>query len=140
MRSNKSSRKRKWAWLPFRKAETPEVSAFSVARPPFNTAGEFDPPAGGDVYNGFRRYHAGCNHCHGPDGMGSTIGPPLVDHLPGKEVFVRTVMEGMRDGTSIMKGFADDPNVAPYVSDIYAYLKARANGTVGRGRPTRQHQ
>jgi hypothetical protein len=24
------------------------------------------------TYNGFRRYNARCNHCHGPDGVGST--------------------------------------------------------------------
>jgi mono/diheme cytochrome c family protein len=26
-----------------------------------------------------RRYHARCNHCHGPDGVGSTFGPSLVE-------------------------------------------------------------
>ena len=36
-----------------------------------------------------------------------------------------------------MKGFAGDPNVAPYIDDIYAYLQARADGALGRGRPTR---
>jgi mono/diheme cytochrome c family protein len=34
------------------------------------------------TYNGFQRYHAGCNHCHGPDGMNSTFGPSLVDEYP----------------------------------------------------------
>jgi hypothetical protein len=36
-----------------------------------------------------------------------------------------------------MKGFSGDPNVAPYVDDIYAYLQARADGVLGRGRPIR---
>jgi len=27
-----------------------------------------------------------------------------------------------------MQGFADDPNVAPHVDDIYAYLQARVDG------------
>ena len=27
--------------------------------------------------NGFRRYHAGCNHCHGAYGEGSTFAPSL---------------------------------------------------------------
>ncbi|TIX83067.1 MAG: cytochrome C, partial [Mesorhizobium sp.] len=40
-------------------------------------------------------------------------------------------------GPSVMKGFADDPNVAPYIDDIYAYLQARADGALGRGRPER---
>jgi hypothetical protein len=34
-----------------------------------------------------------------------------------------------------MKGFADDPNFAPYVDDIYAYLQARSDGALGLGRP-----
>jgi hypothetical protein len=34
-----------------------------------------------------------------------------------------------------MKGFSGDPNVAPYVDDIYAYLQARADGVLARGRP-----
>jgi mono/diheme cytochrome c family protein len=89
------------------------------------------------TYNGFRRYHAGCNHCHGPDGSGSTVGPSLVDHLIDIDAFRRIVREGTRNGTSIMKGFAGDPNVAPYIDDLYAYLQARADGALGRGRPSR---
>jgi mono/diheme cytochrome c family protein len=87
------------------------------------------------TYNGYRRYHAVCNHCHGPDGMGSSFGPSLVDHLADIETFRRIVREGRSNGASVMKGFAGDPNVAPYVDDIYAYLQARADGALGRGRP-----
>ncbi|TIL69581.1 c-type cytochrome [Mesorhizobium sp.] len=89
------------------------------------------------TYNGFRRYHGSCNHCHGPDGMGTTFASALVDRLPGIEVFRRNVRDGVRSGASVMKGFADDPNVAPYIDDIYAYLQARADGALGRGRPER---
>ncbi|MCF6109911.1 MAG: cytochrome C [Mesorhizobium sp.] len=89
------------------------------------------------TYNGFRRYHGSCNHCHGPDGVGSTFASALVDRLPGIEVFRRNVRDGVRSGASVMKGFADDPNVAPYIDDIYAYLQARADGALGRGRPER---
>jgi mono/diheme cytochrome c family protein len=89
------------------------------------------------TYNGFRRYHAVCNHCHGPDGSGSTVGPPLVDQLVDIDAFRLIVREGTRSGTSIMKGFDGDPNVAPYIDDIFAYLQARADGALGRGRPAR---
>jgi mono/diheme cytochrome c family protein len=87
------------------------------------------------TYNGFRRYPAGCNHCHGPDGMGSTFGPSLGAGLPDIETFRRIVRNGTSNGASVMKGFAGDPNVAPYEDEIYAYLQARAEGRLGRGRP-----
>jgi mono/diheme cytochrome c family protein len=89
------------------------------------------------TYNGFRRYHAGCNHCHGQDGMGSTFAPSLLTSLPGIEDFRRVVSGGRTNGTSVMKGFGDDPNIAPYIDDIYAYLQARADGALGPGRPVR---
>ena len=89
------------------------------------------------TYNGFRRYHAGCNHCHGPDGTGSTFGPSLVETLIDVDAFRQVVREGRTNGTSVMKGFADDPNVAPYIDDIYGYLQARADGVLGRGRPAK---
>src|SRR5262245_40207958 len=86
------------------------------------------------TYNGFRRYHAGCNHCHGPDGLGTTFGPSLLEALPDIEAFQRVVRDGIVKQTSAMKGYAGDPNVAPYINDIYAYLQARADGVLGRGR------
>jgi len=90
------------------------------------------------TYNGFRRYHAGCNHCHGQDGLGSTVGPSLVERLPDLDAFRRIVREGKGGGTAVMKGFAEDPNVAPYIDDIFAYLQARADGALDRGRPARE--
>jgi mono/diheme cytochrome c family protein len=87
------------------------------------------------TYNGYRRYHAVCNHCHGPDGMGSSFGPSLVDHVLDIETFRRIVHDGQSSGAAVMKGFLGDPNVAPYVDDIYTYLQARADGELGRGRP-----
>jgi mono/diheme cytochrome c family protein len=92
------------------------------------------------TYNGFRRYHGGCNHCHGQDGMGSTFGRSLVEGLPDIEHFRRIVRDGASSGSSVMKGYTDDPNVAPYVDDIYAYLQARADGALGRGRPIKVEQ
>jgi mono/diheme cytochrome c family protein len=89
------------------------------------------------TYNGFRRYHAGCNHCHGPDGTGSTFAPSLVQRLSGVDAFRHVVSNGRVNGTSVMKAFGDDPNIAPYIDDIYAYLQARADGMLGPGRPLR---
>lgn len=88
------------------------------------------------ILNGYRRYNSACNHCHGPDGVGSTFAPSLIDDPLPFARFQEIVQNGSATGTSVMRGFADDLNVAPYVGDIYAYLAARADGTIGRGRPT----
>jgi mono/diheme cytochrome c family protein len=128
--------------------EATKEDAFPVsvgaASPDEPVAGKFYQIVDGKVdtrtYNGFRRYHAGCNHCHGPDGVGSTFAPSLVEKLPGVDAFRRVVRGGRSNGTSVMKGFADDPNIAPYVDDIYAYLQARADGVLGPGRPIRLEQ
>jgi mono/diheme cytochrome c family protein len=88
------------------------------------------------ILNGYRRYHSACNHCHGPDGVGSTFAPSLIDDALPLARFEEIVRDGSATGTSVMRGFADDPNVAPYVRDIHVYLAARADGTIGRGRPT----
>jgi mono/diheme cytochrome c family protein len=87
------------------------------------------------ILNGYRRYNASCSHCHGPDGVGSTFAPPLIERTLPLESFQEVVRNGQARGNSVMRGFADDPNVTPHIGDIYAYLEARAAGTVGRGRP-----
>jgi len=92
------------------------------------------------TYNGYRRYHAGCSHCHGQDGLGSTFAPSLIGSLPIVESFRRIVRDGQGNGVAVMKGFGDDPNVIPYIDDIYAYLQARADGVLGRGRPNKLEQ
>jgi mono/diheme cytochrome c family protein len=89
------------------------------------------------VLNGYRRYNSACNHCHGPDGVGSSFAPSLIEQPLPYPRFQEIVEQGSASGVAMMRGFADDPNVAPYVKDIWLYLEARADGRVGRGRPTR---
>ncbi len=91
------------------------------------------------VLNGYRRYHASCNHCHGPDGIGSSFGPGLIETPLNAEAFREAVLNGRSSGLSVMKGFAQDPNVEPYIADIFTYLRARSLGQVGRGRPRSSH-
>jgi mono/diheme cytochrome c family protein len=123
----------------WRQAVLLAVLAASAIRPAAKEgacAGEdFDRNADARIYIGFIRYHAVCNHCHGPDGAGSMVAPPLIERLPEIGDFRCIVRDGTSSATSVMKGFGGDPNVAPYIDDIYAYLRARASGTLGRGRP-----
>lgn len=90
------------------------------------------------TYNGFRRYHSDCHVCHGPAGLGSSYAPALKDSLKVMTWgdFVNVVVTG-RVGLDerVMPSFAHNNNVLPYLSDIYAYLKARADGVIGRDRP-----
>jgi mono/diheme cytochrome c family protein len=92
------------------------------------------------TYNGFRSYNAVCSHCHGPDGVGSTFAPSLVEGIPDIGTFRGVVRNGVVRGGSVMKGFGGDPNVVPYIDDIYAYLQARNDGALGRGRPMKQDE
>lgn len=93
------------------------------------------------TYNGFRRYHSSCHVCHGPDGLGSTYAPPLIESIThiGYEGYLEAVVNGIKNVStaeqSVMPSFGEDPNVMNYVDDIYSYLKARADGVIGRGRP-----
>ncbi|KMO34383.1 cytochrome C [Methylobacterium aquaticum] len=93
------------------------------------------------TYSGYRRYHAECHVCHGPDGMGSTYAPALKDSLKylSYEEFVGIVVGGKQDVNSstqkVMPAFGDNKNVTCYMDDLYVYLKARAAGAMGRIRP-----
>jgi mono/diheme cytochrome c family protein len=87
------------------------------------------------VHEGWRRYQGVCGHCHGPDGAGSSFAPSLVDPLPPRDRFDVAVLRGVSGTRGVMRGFAGDPNVEPYLDAIYAYLEARASGRLGRGRP-----
>jgi mono/diheme cytochrome c family protein len=87
------------------------------------------------ILNGYWRYNASCSHCHGPDGVGRTFAPSLIERPLPLEAFQEVVRNGQARGGSVMRGFAGAPNVAPHIGDIYAYLQARAAGSIGRGRP-----
>lgn len=95
------------------------------------------------TYNGYRRYHASCHTCHGPDGLGSSYAPSLLDSLETLDYagFVDVVVNGRETVTqntqSIMPSFGYVDDVMLYIDDIYGYLKARSDGVIGRGRPTR---
>ena len=93
------------------------------------------------TFSGYRRYHSECHVCHGPDGMGSTYAPPLVDSLKHLTYgdFIATVAQGKKDvgngNEKVMPALGENRNVMCYLDDIYVYLKARSDGALGRIRP-----
>ena len=106
--------------------------------PTFNVTadGEIDWPS----FSGFRRYHAECHVCHGPDGEGSTYAPKIKNsavHM-GYYDFVYVVVNGRTNGNSVMPHFGENPNVMCYLDDIYSYLLARGVEAIPRGRPAKK--
>lgn len=95
------------------------------------------------TYNGYRRYHAACHVCHGPDGLGSSYAPAMTDSLlvMNYDDFTEVVVNGRENVSgsqqNVMPGFGEVPDVMNYIDDIFAYLQARTDGVVGRGRPQR---
>ncbi len=96
------------------------------------------------TFSGYRRYHSACHVCHGPDGMGSTFAPALAESLKTMpyDQYLEIVVNGKQQtgatGQRVMPAFGIDKNVMCFVDDIYAYLKARADGAIGRGRPDKE--
>jgi methanol metabolism-related c-type cytochrome len=96
------------------------------------------------TFSGYRRYHSDCHVCHGPAGQGSSYAPALIDSLKTTSYtdFLEVVTNGRQKvgaaQNSVMPAFGLNKNVMCYVDDIYIYLRARANGAGGTGRPPKK--
>ncbi|WP_371833430.1 c-type cytochrome, methanol metabolism-related [Ferirhizobium litorale] len=96
------------------------------------------------TFSGYRRYHSDCHVCHGPDGVGSSYAPPLIESMQSLDYgsFLSIVAEGRKNlgagKENVMPAFGDNKNVYCYLDDIYIYLRARAVGAAPRGRPPRK--
>jgi mono/diheme cytochrome c family protein len=94
-----------------------------------------------NTYHGFLYYGDECHRCHGPAGLGSSYAPALVDSLKHmtKEQFEETVINGKKEvntaNDKVMPAFGLNPDVATNLDNIYAYLKARSDGALGREHP-----
>jgi methanol metabolism-related c-type cytochrome len=92
-------------------------------------------------YIGFVRYSANCMQCHGPDGLGSTYAPSLVNSLKTLSYgdVLATVAGGKRNVSAsenlVMPALGENKNVMCYIDAIYVYLRGRSDGAIGRGRP-----
>lgn len=131
-------------------AATAAILASTTLAPAQQAAGTEERPyriEGGKIdratYNGYRRYGNSCLSCHGPDGMGSSYAPNLVESLKHMShgQFSEVVINGRQNVTSsqqnVMPPFGMVEDVVLYLEDIYGYLKARSDGVLGRGRPQR---
>src|ERR1700745_4361145 len=93
------------------------------------------------TFNGWRRYTESCMRCHGPDGAGSSYAPDLVDSVKRttQDEFNEIVLNGRTNVNSasenVMPPFGTVEDVMNYLDDIWAYLRAQADGAIGRGRP-----
>ncbi len=93
------------------------------------------------TFSGYRRFNGTCEVCHGFDGSGSSFAPDLTQSLKtiGYADFVKTVVNGKQDVNTaqslVMPAFGENKNVMCYLDDIYVYLRARADGAQGSGRP-----
>jgi methanol metabolism-related c-type cytochrome len=96
------------------------------------------------TFAGFTRYSSECLRCHGPDGVGSTYAPALIESMKRLSYtdFYAIVAGGKKDVSSaqelVMPANGDNRNVMCYIDAIYTYLRARGDEAIGRGRP-QQH-
>ena len=93
------------------------------------------------TYKGYLYYGDSCMRCHGPDGLGSSYAPNLTDSLKrlSKQEMEETVINGKKEVSQssdlVMPSFGLNQDVAENLDNIYAYLKARSDGALGRGHP-----
>jgi methanol metabolism-related c-type cytochrome len=96
------------------------------------------------TFSGYRRYHADCHVCHGPDGMGSSYAPALTESV--KRISYAEFLEVTASGRTnvnaakqnVMPAFGTNKNVMCYLDDIYIYLRARSTDAIPRGRPPKK--
>jgi methanol metabolism-related c-type cytochrome len=97
-------------------------------------------------FSGYRRYGANCLVCHGPDALGSSYAPALMDSLKTLTYpqFLQTVAAGKKDVNNssnlVMPSFGDNKNVQCYINDIYVYIRARSLGIMDRARPSKHEE
>jgi mono/diheme cytochrome c family protein len=138
-------------------APTPEQKPYSIVDGKVDEA----------TYRGWQIYHSACHTCHGVDATGTQIAPSLVERMRDlsahdftvkvltsyrivldsgsaraddstavREAMVAEVLRHER-GELAMPAWQGDPKVRPHLLDLYAYLKARADGALGPGEPRR---
>ena len=92
-----------------------------------------------DTYQGWKQYELNCARCHGEYAIGTSFAPALVVSLkeggtiPTAEAFVTTVCAGRLDKG--MPAWCALGLEMEKIQQIYQYVKRRADGGIGAGRP-----
>jgi mono/diheme cytochrome c family protein len=92
-----------------------------------------------DVYQGWKQFELNCSRCHGEYGVGTSFAPALVVSLkddgtiPTQELFIQTVCAGRPEKG--MPSWCALGLEMDKIQRIYMYLKDRADGKIGIGRP-----
>ncbi len=117
----------------------------------------------GSVYTGWRVFQDRCAACHGPDALGTARAPDLLPKVRemGPRRFVGLVLQrydwalppdqARKEGAALdqlvdqimqrqgpvvtMPAWQGEPRVTAHITDLFAYLSARAQGTQAVGRP-----
>lgn len=92
-----------------------------------------------DAYSGWKQYELNCSRCHGEFGVGTTFAPALIASLkdggtiPDQGAFISVVCQGRKEKG--MPSWCEAGLEPDKMLNMYAYLKLRADGKVGGGRP-----
>lgn len=98
-----------------------------------------------ELYRGWKYFQVYCSRCHGEDALGSIAAPDLTYSLSAEggitadsfKVVVRRGSAGRSTSPDHrMRGF-EDLLEAGLVDAVYAYVRARSDGTLAPGRPRR---
>ncbi|MEO8140139.1 MAG: c-type cytochrome [Gemmatimonadota bacterium] len=92
-----------------------------------------------DTYQGWKQFELNCSRCHGEYAVGSSFAPALVVSLkeggtiPDEPAFITTVCAGRPDKG--MPSWCALGLEMDKIQRIYKYVKGRADGKIGIGRP-----
>ncbi len=95
-----------------------------------------------DAYRGWKQFELNCSRCHGEFGVGTSFGPSLVVSLknggtvPDYASFLSVVCGGRKEKG--MPAWCELGLDQDKIQDIYSYLKLRADGKIGVGRPAQR--
>lgn len=117
----------------------------------------------GSVYTGWRVFQDKCAACHGPAALGTGTAPNLLPRMrevgprqfvdlvlkrydwqlpntrpgeanPERDALIEQILQ-RKAGELAMPAWAGEPRVSAHITDVYAYLSARADGRQGPERP-----